>query len=333
MSAIKGLLWNAGERRLRAAWRIALLPLVIAVIAFAPLALIAGRLEASYEAGLWLAGESRAMFDKTMDFIISPLFSVLIVFAVLLAARLIDRRDPRTLGLRIDRLWRAEFLFGLFIGAAMIAAVFAAEMALGWVRVAPRTEPSIEGVPIAMLWAFVVMKPVCIGTYEEIVSRGALLKNAAEGLRAVAPPRTAALLAAVVVAFIFSALHAATDNFSAASFMGLALNGMLFALPVLLTGRLAMSIGMHMTWNFTQGAVFGYPVSGDVENISLLASEATGPLAWTGGAYGPEAGLLAAVVMLAGAAAILAFIGARDRRLAIPDDIATYRPAKKPPLP
>ncbi len=211
------------------------------------------------------------------------------------------------------------------LGAAMIVFIFAAEAMLGWVVVAPRAAPGIIGVPIWMLWAFIVMKVFCIGAYEEIVSRGGLLKNAAEGFRAVFPPAVAAFLAAVATSFVFSLLHATTDNFSVASLFGLALNGMLLAAPVLLTGRLGMSIGMHITWNFTQGAVFGYPVSGDVENISLLVTRDTGPAAWTGGSYGPEAGYLAAIAMIFGFIAIIAFVARSAGRVAILPQIAEFR--------
>jgi hypothetical protein len=53
-----------------------------------------------------------------------------------------------------------------------------------------------------------------------------------------------------VTALIFSALLGTTDNFTAASFYRLAENGLLFATPMLLTGRPGMSMGLHTTWNF-----------------------------------------------------------------------------------
>lgn len=113
MGALVAVFWNSRERRLRAPWRIALLPLFIAALAFAPVAGLAGWLEAKYAAGVWLAGESPAMFDKVMDFIVSPLFSILIIASVILAARMVDRRDPRDLGLRINGAWWSEFRFEL----------------------------------------------------------------------------------------------------------------------------------------------------------------------------------------------------------------------------
>lgn len=313
--------WNARERRLRAFWRLLLLVVAIAALAVAPTVGVGEGLAALHRAGVWLPGQTEARFDKTIDFIVGPLLTVLIVVAVLLSSRFIDRRTPGALGLKLSETWWGEYAFGLVLGAALIAIVFSAEWVMGWVRVEPRTAPGIADVPVAVLWAFVAIKVLCVGVYEEVLFRGGLMKNLAEGFSA-APPALAALSAAFVTALIFAGLHGTNDNFSAASFYGLTAVGLLFAAPVLLTGRLGLSIGLHTTWNFMQGGVLGYPVSGDAENISLLVSTATGPVAWTGGVFGPEAGYLSGIAAAIGIAAIIAFVGARDKRVAILPRIA-----------
>jgi hypothetical protein len=50
-------------------------------------------------------------------------------------------------------------------------------------------------------------------------------------------------------------------------------------------------MGLHLGWNFFEGVVFGFPVSGlDIYHITHL--HISGPMLWTGGNFGPEAGLI-----------------------------------------
>jgi hypothetical protein len=58
-----------------------------------------------------------------------------------------------------------------------------------------------------------------------------------------------------------------------------------------LSGQLAIPIGLHLTWNFFQNAVYGLPVSGfETFGASFLSTEQVGPDLWTGGSFGPEGG-------------------------------------------
>ena len=51
---------------------------------------------------------------------------------------------------------------------------------------------------------------------------------------------------------------------------------LLYMMPFLLTGELATPIGLHMSWNFMQGNVFGFAVSGTTTGTQLLDVNVTG---------------------------------------------------------
>ena len=64
------------------------------------------------------------------------------------------------------------------------------------------------------------------------------------------------------------------------------------------TNSLFFPIGIHWTWNFSQGNVFGFPVSGTSVDNSLITPVISGNELLTGGEFGPEASVNAAVIGL-----------------------------------
>ena len=63
------------------------------------------------------------------------------------------------------------------------------------------------------------------------------------------------------------------------------------------TDSIMMAIGYHLTWNFFQGNVFGLSVSGiDGQGIITVLNIKDNIV--TGGAFGPEAGILTTIVII-----------------------------------
>ena len=79
--------------------------------------------------------------------------------------------------------------------------------------------------------------------------------------------------------------------------------GVFLAMLVLKSGRLWTSIGFHIAWNFTQGCIVGFPVSG-MGTSSLFTMELSGSQLLTGGAFGAEGSILTTVVVAVGIAVL-----------------------------
>ncbi len=282
------------EARLRAGWRLLiqiLMMLVLSIvisIAFAPLLLS-------------LQGTAIFFFGQIAE---------LIAFtaSIFLARLFLDRRSIASMGLRLDRRVWKDFLAGIGITFIMMALVFAAMSAAGWLTFkgfAWEAEPinQVLGGTFGFLGIFIL-----VGWNEELLSRGYHLQTLASG--------TNLFWGVLLSSAAFGALHFGNPNATWVSAAGIFFAGLFLAYGYLRTGQLWLSIGLHIGWNFFEGVVFGFPVSG-LDIYPLTRIQVQGPEMWTGGAFGPEAGLVILPALLIGAGLI--FWYTRNRRAKGPD--------------
>jgi uncharacterized protein len=258
---------------------------------------------------------------------LSSLGSLLAIgLAFRVASRRVDHRSWADFGFHFNRSWWRDFAFGLSLGALLMGLIFLVEWVAGWVTITGilqtrSTHPSLLAGFLLSAVAF-----FCVGVYEEMLLRGYLLRNLAEGLQGKPfNPKIALLTAYALSSMVFGALHIANPNSTAASTVSIMVAGLFLGLGYLLTGELAISIGLHMTWNFFQGNVFGFPVSGMTINPSFIALQQRGPEAVTGGAFGPEAGLIGLGAIGLGSLLILLWVRWTRGSLRLEERLAVYR--------
>jgi hypothetical protein len=149
---------------------------------------------------------------------------------------------------------------------------------------------------------------IVVAVAEELLVRGDQTLNLSEGLRPLGRPQ-AVVAAWLISSFSFGMLHLYNPNSTWLSTFYLAMYGLMLGVGFILTGELAIPIGLHFAWNYVQGALFGFPVSGRMLwSTSLLTIQEQGPDFWTGGEFGPEAGLVALMVALLGALLIVLWV-------------------------
>lgn len=89
-------------------------------------------------------------------------------------------------------------------------------------------------------------------------------------------------------------MHMITPNATIWSSIAIAIEaGLLLGAAFKCAKSLWLPIGIHWAWNFTQGNVFGFSVSGHEKEESILDAVTTGPSYLTGGEFGPEASIIA----------------------------------------
>lgn len=296
MDRLRAVFWNDEQDRVRALWRLLLHTVALGLFGSIAIVLLSSV----------VPGSGGSSFPS----VVVALSSAAVVAGAtwLLAAR-VDKRRFDEFGLRLSARWWADFGAGVVIGVVLMTGIFVVELRAGWLSIEDRLVGAAPGQPfaLALLGPFVVF--VAVGFYEELFSRGYHLRNMAEGLR-VGPigPRAALLLATLISSSVFGLLHASNPSASLISTVSVALAGCMLALGLLWTRELGLPIGLHLSWNFCQGNVFGFPVSGNFAGARVVAIEQLGDPLITGGSFGPEAGIIGIAAMLIGAGLIALWV-------------------------
>jgi membrane protease YdiL (CAAX protease family) len=311
-----GLGWNRAERRLRLPVRLVLAAAVFAVAALASGAVV--RLLTDGYRGGPLAGLVPGSDVGTVLRIVSTVVTAVAVLgAVAVAGRFLDQRRFAGFGVGLDRDWWVDCGFGVGLGVALMAGIFAVGVAAGWFRVVG-TAYAAAGASVAGLVVGYLLVFAGVSVGEELVVRGYLLTNLAEGLRVGPVDGRAALAVAVLLTSgLFGLLHAGNPNATLISTSTIALAGVFLAAGYALTGDLAIPLGLHFSWNYAQGVLFGFPVSGLDIGVAVIRTRETGPDLVTGGRFGPEAGLLGVAAILVGIAATAWWARRRTGRLGL----------------
>lgn len=111
-------------------------------------------------------------------------------------------------------------------------------------------------------------------------------------------------LALLISAALFAVVHLTNTDITPLGIFNVFLGGMVFGISYMLTRSLPLVILFHFAWNFFQGPVLGFPVSG-LPFESLLLLELSGASIINGGGFGFEGSVvctaLLAITFIAGA--------------------------------
>lgn len=199
-----------------------------------------------------------------------------------LFVRWFEKGKPKDLPLRRCAVGTG---MGLLTGVAFFVCVVGVMYAISIYRV--------EGVCVdwrKMADIFFLYLVVAVG--EEIIFRGVLFRWIDE--------RFGFWWALGISGLVFGLAHIFNDGATIWSSLAIALEaGVMLGAAYKYSGNLWFPIGIHWAWNFTQGTIFGFAVSGTQVGYSLLMPDIDGPVWLTGGAFGAEASPIAAVIGLA----------------------------------
>ncbi|GLX76974.1 membrane protein [Thalassotalea insulae] len=194
----------------------------------------------------------------------------------------------KDVGLAINGQWFYQLALGCLIGFGQIVLIVIILMLFGAVAFNVSSNISLSG----LLSAAYVM--LCAVILEELLFRGFIFQRLVNG--------TSFWFAQLLFALVFAYGHWDNPDMTGVvkwfASLDLALAAMVFGLAYYRTQSLALPIGLHFGWNYFQGHLFGFGVSGHQLSGVLEPSFTDFPVWFTGGSFGPEASMLSVLVDL-----------------------------------
>lgn len=218
----------------------------------------------------------------------------------------IEKKPISALGYHLNGRWAGELGLGVLGGAAIMLITALVAMAAGgfhWVKGTADFHATAWGLLLFIL----------VGFNEETLFRGYLFQRLVGGLTQ--------WPAQILMALFFAYAHWHNPGMEGATkiwaTVNIALAAILLGLCYLKTKSLALPIGVHIGWNFTQGNILGFGVSGTTDAKGLLTPVFHGKADWiTGGAFGLEASLPCVIICGAAIVALMLWKGRQDEAAA-----------------
>jgi uncharacterized protein len=274
---MKMIFYNRHENRLRMLWRV----IIVTTILMAAIVLFS--------------------YISTTGYGFTIPLAVTMMLLLWFASKKVDKRPYSDYGFEFTGTWFRDFAAGNLMAALAMAAIVSISLGMDWMVIESFRISSISASFISGL-SYILVVMIAVSIWEEAYFRSYLISNFTEGFQGRWMNKGGATLIAVLLSsMVFGLLHFGNPNASWVSTLNITIAGMVFAYPYIVTKSIAIPVGMHLSWNYFQGAVFGLPVSGNQFDQMLMVVDVTGPEVFTGGSFGPEAGaagLLGLMILL-----------------------------------
>ena len=261
------------------------------------------------EGGLWLSSELVGPFSTAIGYLIeffSPgngvasiqefffhyilyyeLFSfVFILLLFIFWVKVIEKNSLSSLGF-VKRNWLKYLAWGILMSLVQMG-VIALVYQLSGIGSFELNELSLEPILFILgLFPFWLLQ----GGTEEVATRGWLLTRIAA--------RTNLPFAIAISSSLFGILHMGNAGVTFLSVLNIILDGVLAGLLFIYTDSIWLVVAQHGTWNYVQGNLLGFQVSGTGADASIFSfTMGDGPDWLTGGAFGAEGSIITTLVLL-----------------------------------
>jgi membrane protease YdiL (CAAX protease family) len=244
-----------------------------------------------------LTGSAKAFFASPAGFIAGSLLALMIATGLgWLCGSLLEGLPPKALGWVFNRTWLKDYLWGLLLGILTITLAVGLAMPTGGISFIRNATSDTNAILLTIFSSFIVF--FVAAAFEEALFRGYILQTFVRA--------DLAFFAILLTSLPFALVHLNNPNATWFSTINTALAGIWFGLAYLKTRSLWLAFGLHLAWNWFQGAIYGINVSGisQIAPDPLLRAVDQGPTWLTGGHYGIEGGLTCTIALLVSTAVI-----------------------------
>lgn len=207
---------------------------------------------------------------------------VMLIYFVLI--RVLEKRNLRSIGFTKDR-WFSSYVKGLICGFIMFGIVIVLGCALGYYRF-NGVKSSVTLLLVLFFFGFVVQ-----GMEQEVYARGWVFVSIAR--------KNSIWIAMFISSIVFSSIHIFNNSVGLLALFNIVLSGIMFVVMLLRYDNIWFCSAVHSMWNYAQGCVFGFEVSGNTGMPAFLSFTQTKTSIIAGNAFGPESGLLTTLVFTA----------------------------------
>ena len=206
------------------------------------------------------------------------------VGTVWFSQRTVRNQSLWALGLQFYRALPLDVVLGIVLGPLLFAVIYQLETALGYLKVSPGPFYDWGGLAVSLVIF------LCLAISEELVVRGYFLQtiNGVWG----------GLAAVITTSVFWGFAHLFNPHADLLAVFNIIVAGLIFAYAYNITGHLWLPITLHLSWNFAEGSIFGYPVSGYVIDSPIYRATPDGPAQLTGSRFGPEGGLVSLFALI-----------------------------------
>lgn len=219
--------------------------------------------------------------------LVSDIFSEIVIIIVTISALLMLFRTLRKYNFStvfiVSHQVISGFLKGTLIGFAVL--ILCAGLAL----LNGNVTFGMGNITFLLFLGYLIFY-ILVGIFEEFLFRTFPLLVFAE--------RYPLLLSVLVTSLLFGLAHIANEGFNWLAMLNITLAGVFFSIIVLLKRNIYWAVGIHFGWNFTQGVILGYKVSG-TNAVGILNAKTSGPLYFSGGSFGIESSIFCTAILIA----------------------------------